>query len=85
MSRATSPGTIARTRSIPAAAVRDGGVDLRSYPHRYVAVHSSTGISAEGRMTRLLAAVEWLEQQGWEFVTVVPLYGRHLQAVMRRR
>ncbi|MEV4410985.1 transcriptional regulator [Catellatospora sp. NPDC049609] len=73
---------IAQQRFVTARALLEGRADLRSYPHRYLAVHSHINVMGE-RVQSLLAAVEMVEQWGWELVSMVE-NERHVYAVMRR-
>lgn len=73
---------IANQRYVTARALLEGRADLRSYPYRYLAIHSYIHIMGE-RVQLLLAAVEMVEQWGWELVTMVEI-NQSIYAFMRR-
>jgi hypothetical protein len=60
---------IAQTREVDAAAVINGGCDLRGYPFQHLAVVAGHGLPGS-RTTGLLIAVEILSQWGWQLVSV---------------
>jgi hypothetical protein len=66
-----------------ATEVLDGSAKLDDYPHRYVFVYADQTMKTfRNAMPRLLAAVEALEDHGWELVTI--LGKETFYAVMRR-
>lgn len=73
---------IAGQRYVTAKALLEGRADLRSYPHRYLAIHGHIHVLGE-RVQTLLAAVEMVEQWGWELVTMVEI-NQSVYAFMRR-
>jgi hypothetical protein len=72
-------------RSVAADTVLSGGADLRGYPHRFISVRSERGWPQE-RMLQVLQCAEFLEQWGWELISVGE-FGRNdaVFAVLRRR
>ncbi len=81
---ATRPGTRA-PRMIPVDDVLSGRWTPADHPFRYVAIWHRKELVARARndmMDRVLSAVELLEDQGWELVTVDEAVS---VAVLRRR
>lgn len=73
-----------RHRSVTAAAVLEGRVDLRSYPHRHLAVLcQGTG---RDRIALAMAVADQLDRLGWDLVNVSDLTSSHnTYAFLRRR
>ncbi|MBF9128957.1 transcriptional regulator [Plantactinospora sp. S1510] len=84
MASPDSPETIASTRSVRAAAVFEGRVDLTTYPHRYLAIVAQPRFRFDPA-TYAMAAAEALEAAGWELVTMSNFNTSNVYAVMRRR
>jgi len=83
MSNRDTPQEIAGRRTVGTAAVL-GGIDLRGYPFRHIAIVSQRHFATAG-MGEILAAADVLAQAGWELVNVGE-FGRGplMCAVMRR-
>jgi hypothetical protein len=73
---------LARQRYVTAAAILAGQADMRSYPFRYLAIHTNIHIGGD-RVAGLLAAIEVVEKWGWELVTILE-YDKSVYAFMRR-
>jgi hypothetical protein len=83
MSDRDTPQEITRRRTVGTAAVL-GGIDLRGYPYRHLAIVSQRHFATEG-MGEVLAAADVLAQSGWELVNVGEFgKGALMCAVMRR-
>ena len=65
-----------------ASDVLNGTVDLRGYPRRFLLV-TSRGIGLG--LPQVVAAAEWLEETGWELISVIAHTPQEAHAVMRRR
>jgi hypothetical protein len=79
-----TPDTITRTRTVKAETILNNRIDLRSYPHRILAIHSQNGIGPE-RMTYTIAAAEILTSYGWHLINISEFgQGRVVYAVMHR-
>lgn len=84
MTSPDSPETIARTHQVDAALVLSGRCDLRTYPYRHLAVVAHLGLPVS-KTTGLLAAVEMLDQSGWELVNVTNGASNSLIGFLRRK
>ncbi|MBE1492693.1 transcriptional regulator [Plantactinospora soyae] len=84
MPSADSPETIASTRSVQAASVFEGRIDLTGYPHRYLAIISPARFRVDPAI-HAMAAAEMLEAAGWELVVMSNFNTSSVYAVMRRR
>ena len=82
MSQIESAAMIASQRVVTAAGLLENRVDLRGYPHRYVAIHSYALMRGEG-MRAVMAAIEVLEGYGWTLITITQV-DNNLYAVMRQ-
>jgi hypothetical protein len=83
MSSRETPQEIAHRRAVGTDAVLSG-IDLRTYPYRYLAVVSQRHFATVG-MSEILAAADVLAQSGWELVQVGEFgKGPLMCAVMRR-
>ncbi|MEU8112788.1 transcriptional regulator [Micromonospora sp. NPDC048947] len=69
MSAYESPEKIAHSRMVSASAVLEHRIDLRGYPHRYLAVMSDRGIGIQ-QVTHALVAAELLAMQGWRLMDI---------------
>ncbi len=65
-----------------ASDVLKGTVDLRGYPRRFLLL-SSRGIGRA--LPQIVAAAEWLEENGWELISVVEHTPQECHAMLRRR
>jgi hypothetical protein len=73
---------VANQRMVTAAGLLENRVDLRGYPHRYVAIHSYMLLGGEG-LRLLMAAIELLENYHWTLITLTQI-DNNLYAVMRQ-
>ncbi|MBQ0992156.1 transcriptional regulator [Micromonospora sp. H61] len=69
MSAYESPEQIVHSRMVSASGVLEHRVDLRGYPHRYLAVMSDRGIGVQ-KVTHAIAAAELLAMQGWRLMDI---------------
>ncbi|HEX5542970.1 MAG TPA: transcriptional regulator [Micromonospora sp.] len=84
MRPAHTPDAIARYRTVTAAAVLEGRVDLRSYPYRHLAVLCQ-GVGGD-RIAQAMAAADLLDRFGWDLVTISELTtSNSVYAFLRRR
>jgi len=80
-----TPDSVARSRTVTADALLAGRVDLRAYPHRYLAVACQTNLGPD-RVSYAIAAAETLDRFGWDLVSLSEFTsGRVVYALMRRR
>ncbi|MFF5070559.1 hypothetical protein ACFY2R_04920 [Micromonospora olivasterospora] len=80
-----TPQPLAQTRIANADALLRNEVDLRTYPHRHLALVARPGFTSSG-VTQLMEAVEYLSHYGWELVNVTSVNRSDLvYAFMRRR
>jgi hypothetical protein len=84
MSSYDAPQVIAQRRLVDATAVLENRVDLRGYPHRYLAVVSERGVGAD-RVTNVVAAAEILGHYGWDLLNVSQFHDRSAYAFLQRR
>ncbi|NJC73220.1 transcriptional regulator [Planosporangium thailandense] len=78
-----TPQEIVNRRTVGAEVVL-GGIDLRWYPYRHLAVVSQRHFTTTG-MSEILAAADVLAQSGWELVQVGEFgKGPLMCAIMRR-
>jgi len=82
MSQIETAAMLANQRVVTAQGLLENRVDLRGYPHRYIAVHSYTLLRGEG-LRVLMAAIELLESYNWALITVTQV-DNNLYAVMRQ-
>lgn len=82
MSQVETAAMLANQRVVTAQGLLENRVDLRGYPHRYIAVHSYTLVRGEG-LRALMAATELLENYNWTLVTMTQV-DNNLYAVMRQ-
>jgi hypothetical protein len=71
-------------RTVDAGALLQQTADLRGYPYRFLSVHA-TGVDLSIRVTMLTAAVEILENYGWDLVSTLGGDSYGLIAMLRRR
>ncbi|HEY0696294.1 MAG TPA: hypothetical protein VGD43_00610 [Micromonospora sp.] len=83
MSRHVTPERLAQARVVSADSILHNLVDLRGYPHRHLAVTCPPEFGG-GRISKLLAAVEYLGHFGWELVNVTEVSST-VYAFLRRR
>lgn len=83
MSNIETAEMIAGQRYVTARALLEGRADLRTYPFRYLAIHGYIHVMGE-RVQMMLAAIEMVDQWGWELVTMVEI-NQSVYAFMRRR
>jgi hypothetical protein len=74
--------TIANLRTVTAAAVLENRADLRSYPYRYLAIHSYSMMRGQG-VRAVMAAAEMVEQWGWQLVNIMET-DKQIYGFMRR-
>lgn len=82
MSQIETAEMIAGKHLVSAAAVLENRADLRSYPHRYLAVHGYAMMRGEG-LRLVMSAVEMLDKYGYELVCISELKDQ-VYAFMRR-
>lgn len=79
-----TPEQVAHKRMISARTILENRADLRTYPHRHLAVVSQLMTGGVG-ISQVLAAVEILDRFGWDLVNVSEMTGQQVYAFLRRR
>ncbi|MER5700400.1 hypothetical protein ACH4T9_27325 [Micromonospora sp. NPDC020750] len=81
-----TPQKLAQTRILDVDALARNEVDLRTYPHRHLALLARPGLDRPSAVTLLMEGVEYLSQFGWELVNVTDTNRNvFLYAFLRRR